>query len=183
MNNYLLHNNIKKNLVNVNEANNLNFDNLQIMGGKTGKGKTWYSVIKALFAMKDGKTVLFFTIENSKEEILMRMKKVISNTEALSYITKKNFDNKRDKDKFIDEFIKKSNLIIDDNYLIDDNYIVNKMRKQSQTKEGLNFVIIDGLNLIINNNKEFNRIQELLENVSQELKCEMLIMTQLNKNM
>ena len=187
MDNFLLHN-VENNLVNINEIENSNFNKIQLIGGKTGKGKTWYSVNKAIEAMKDGKTVLFFPIESTAEEIIRRMKKILADTRALSWITEKRFKNEQDKDKFIDDFIKNSNLIINENYLIDDNYIVSTMRKQSKTEEGLDFVIIDGIHLVLdntelNNYKDFERIQNLLEDVSHELKCQTLITTQINRNM
>ena len=187
MDNFLLHN-VENNLVNINEIENSNFNKIQLIGGKTGKGKTWYSVNKAIEAMKDGKTVLFFPIESTAEEIIRRIKKILADTRALSWITEKRFKNEQDKDKFIDDFIKNSNLIINENYLIDDNYIVSTMRKQSKTEEGLDFVIIDGIHLVLgntelNNYKDFERIQNLLEDVSHELKCQTLITTQINRNM
>ena len=178
MNNYLLHN-IEYNFVNENISKSET-------GEKISKGETWYSIKKTIEAMKDNKSVLFFPIGITEKEVIIRIKKVLTDTRISSWLTKKNL-NEKDKNKLIDDFIKNSNLIIDENNLIDNNYIVKKMRKQSNTEKGLDFVVIDGINLVVDdteldNSKEFEIIQNLLENVNHELKCQTLITIKSDKD-
>ena len=187
MSDYLLHN-VENNLINVNEANKLDFDNLQIIGGEIGKGKTLYSTGKALEALINNESVLLFSTEISKEETKARMQSILSNTRMLSKLTTDKFNNEESKMSFIDGFLNKAKLTIDDNYLINDNYVVNKMRQQAKEKDGLDLVIIDNLHLVVgnsklNNNEEFDRIQHLLEDVCDELKCRVLVTIQLNRSL
>ena len=121
------------------------------------KGTIWYSYIKTINALKKGKTVLFFTIEKTKEEII----------DNILYVAKSN-----------NVEINKQNLIIDYNKCIDENYIINKMKQQSN--HGLDLVVIQTLNF--NEQDKYNidyldKIERELESVSEKLNCEILITT------
>lgn len=186
MNGYLLHN-VENNFVSVNEVNNQDLDNPQIIGEKMSKGRTLYSTKMALEALVNDESVLLFSIEISEEEIKAKMRDILLNTRMLSKLTANKFSNEESKLNFIDEFLSKAKLTIHYNNLMNDNYVVSKMRKQAKEKDGLDFVVINNLHLVIgnsklNNNKEFDRIQHLFEDVCDELKCRMLITTQLNRS-
>lgn len=189
MDSYLLHN-VENNLVNVGEQDKFDFrDNLEIMGGMIGKGKTLYSVRKTVEALAQGKSVLFFSTETRVNDIVRKLQMVLRNSRMLKLVTDKEFKSEKEKEDFIIDFLKNSNLVVNDNYLLHTNYIVDEMRKQSKREEGLDYVIIDGLQLVIqdreqarNVTKEFGLIQTVLEDIGDELGCEILVTTQLNSN-
>lgn len=184
MSEYLLHN-VENNLVDVSE--DLDFDNLKIVGGRAGKGKTHYAIIKTIEAIANGESVLFFSTENNADEINRRIVKVLSETRALSHITDKEFANDEDKMAMIDSFINEAKLTIDNNDLMDNNYVVNKMKSHAKTKVGLDFAVVDSLKVVTYNNElnncdAFAEINNRLEDVSNELGCRVLITTQLNRS-
>lgn len=189
MDSYLLHN-VENNLVNVGEQDRFDFrDNLEVMGGMTGKGKTLYSLRKTVEALAQGKSVLFFSTETKIDDIIRKLHMVLRNGRMLKLVTDKEFKSEKEKEDFIIDFFVNSNLVINDNYLLHTNYIVDEMRKQSKSEEGLDYVIIDGLQLVIqdseqarNVTKEFGLIQKVLEDIGDELGCEILVTTQLNSS-
>lgn len=188
MNDYLIHN-VEHNLVDIGEKKNLDFkENFKVMGGQAGKGKTLYSVRKAVEALAEDKSVLFFSTETKMQDILQKFKMIMKNDRILELVTDEKFEEEKEKEKFIIDFLFNSKLKVNDHYLLHTNYIVNEMRKQAKSEDGLDYVIIDSLMMVIQdkqqerNSEELYFIQKVLEKVGDELDCDVLVTTQLNFN-
>ena len=176
---YLLFN-VENNLVSMEESGDIW---AKVGEGKpwySGKGKSLYSIKKVIRELKEDKSVLFLSPEKTEEEVLQYIADMLLNTEMLSEITEQEFKSEVDKLRFIDEFISKAKLTVDTSFTLDDNYIVRKMREKAKSKEGLDYVVIDSISLDPNNHKisyqkRLKEIEDLLENVSNEINCSVLV--------
>lgn len=181
MNDYLLFN-VENNLVHMEESGD-NLENIWAKVGEgkpwySGKGKSWYSIKKVIQELKEDKSVLFLSPEKIEEEVLQEIADMLLNTEMLSEVTEQKFKDETDKIRFIDEFIRKAKLTVDTRFTLDDNYIVRKMKEKAKSKEGLDYVIIDSINGVSSNDR-IKQLNDLLETVSNELNCSVLLITQL----
>lgn len=184
--NDMLHN-VENNLVILSEQNNFTVhDNMELVGGRTGKGKTLYSIRKAVEKLIDNKSVLFFSTEEQQREIIRRMILILKNDTFFKQISDRDIitDNGRELEAL--KFLQNSKLNIDDNDLLHTNYIVNKMRELKESDSGLDYVVIDGLHIISSGNENVNShnkmmsIYNALELAGDELNSEILITIQLN---
>ena len=185
MSDFLLHN-VENNMIDLSSMYKFP-DNINLIGAQAGKGKTFYSIRKAIEALKDKESVLYFSTDSDEYEVKSKMIQLLYETRLLSELFNGEEKTLSDKLEFIKEFIAESNLEVYYDNLIDLNYIIKKMKEKKQSKEGLDFVVIDSLILSsksspLNNVKEFKKIQRVLEDVSDELSCRVLITTQLNSN-
>lgn len=179
---------IENNLVILSKQNNFTtHDNMEIVGGKTGKGKTLYSIRKAVEKLIDNKSVLFFSTEKHPIEIIRKMVKILKNDTFFKQISDRDIITDSDREFEALKFLKNSKLNIDDNNLLNTNYIVNKMRELKESDMGLDYVVIDVLQHIISSDNEnvnrYNKMKSIcnaLELAGDELNSEILILTQLN---
>lgn len=184
MSDFLLHN-VENNMIDLSSMYTPGTINL--IGAKAGKGKTFYSIKKAIEALKDKESVLYFSTDSDEYEVKSKMIQLLYETRLLSELFNGEEKTLSDKLEFIKEFIAESNLEVYYDNLIDLNYIIKKMKEKKQSKEGLDFVVIDNLILSsksspLNNVAEFKKIQNVLEDVSDELSCRVLVTAQLNNN-
>ena len=184
--NDMLHN-VENNLVILSEQNDFTaHDNMELVGGKTGKGKTLYSIRKAVEKLIDNKSVLFFSTEEQQREIIRKMVLILKNDTFFKQISDRDIITDNDRELEALKFLKNSKLNIDDNDLLHTNYIVNKMRELKESDSGLDYVVIDGLHIISSGNENVERHNEMksiynaLELAGDELNSEILITTQLN---
>lgn len=158
------------------------FNKVNVVAGKTGKGKTEHVLRKVGEAIIKDESILFFAIEESEQEILRRLIRVM----ALDVYTK--FENreilsKEDLIKLGDtlHLIANSKMIIINNDLIDDNYIIDKMHEVANEENGLDLVIIDSLKLSYEsrNSEQVISVHEKIDIYRQKLGCKVIITTQM----
>lgn len=140
------------------------------VGARTGIGKSVFAINNAVSAMSQGKSVLFFSLEMTEREVISRMVASI----ALIPIQKIEKAEPLTEDEIVrrDEalkFIAESKLIIDTNPHVTVEYIKRASIKAAQGKNGLDFVIIDYLQLIGGSGKARSR-QEEVADVSRNMK-------------
>lgn len=146
------------------------------VGARTGIGKSIFAVNNAVSAASAGKTVLFFSLEMAKEEIQDR---IIASISSISLNELKQGIFNEDQKEIIRKtanIVKDMNIIIETDPKLTIDSIRAKAIKQSQTKEGLDFIIIDYLQLITPTGK-FGSRQEAVADISRNMK---LISKQLN---
>lgn len=149
--------------------NSYNLENITMWGTKAGKGKTSYAIIKSVEKMISGKNVLFFSTEETQQEVARRFIRTI---EHLGKDPK--------------ELLNNVTLKIVSNYLMDTNYIISKVEEEVAMNNNSPFVVIDHLNLSNKDNKNYKEIvniHNVLDYKAIELNCEMLITTQLNSGL
>lgn len=157
------------------------------IGARTGIGKSVFAINNAVAAMAQEKSVLFFSLEMTQREVISRMVASLSliriqDIEKAAPLTED--ENQRQKDALA--MIRKSKLTIDTNPSVTVEYIKRAAIKQAQSENGLDFVIIDYLQLISNDSKS-NR-QEAISDVSRnmkllakELNVPVMVLVQLNR--
>lgn len=157
------------------------------VGARTGVGKTVFAINNAVAAMAQEKTVLFFSLEMTRREVISRMIASLSliPTQKIEKAAPLTEDEKqRQKDALAQ--IRASKLKIDTNPHVTMEYIKRTAIKQAQSEDGLDFIIIDYLQLISNDSKR-NR-QEAVADVSRnvkilakELNVPIMVLVQLNR--
>lgn len=157
------------------------------VGARTGIGKSVFAINNAMSAMQQGKTVLFFSLEMTRREVISRMVASlamipIQKIEKAAPLT----DEESVRQEEALAFIANSNLVVDTNPHVTIEYLKRTAIKQAQSEEGLDFIIIDYLQLIANDGKR-NR-QEAVAEVSRsvkilakELNVPVMVLVQLNR--
>jgi len=157
------------------------------IGARTGVGKSVFAINNVVSAMAQEKSVLFFSLEMTKREVISRMVASmalipIQKIEKAAPLTEDEV--KRQKDAL--NKIRQSKLKIDTNPQVTVEYIKRAAIKQAQSEDGLDFIVIDYLQLISNDSKR-NR-QEAVADVSRnmkilakELNIPVMVLVQLNR--
>lgn len=157
------------------------------VGARTGVGKSVFAINNAVSAMFQDKTVLFYSLEMTRREVISRMISSmamipIQQIEKAAPLT---VEERERQNEAIDK-IRDSKLKIDTNPNVTVEYIKRSAIRQAQSEEGLDFIIIDYLQLISNDSKR-NR-QEAIADVSRNLKIlakelniPIMVLVQLNR--
>jgi len=171
-------------------------DNLIIIAGRPGSGKTAYSLAEAKAASKNGDSPCFFSLEMSDISLADRL--LIAEAEGLdmdeltedySYRFRKGCLNQEEKERLFlaHAELKKLDLFVDDKAGCNINYI-SKVAKSLHKKGKCDMIIIDYLQLIsANQRKGRNREQEVsemtrdLKILSKELGVPVFLLAQLNR--
>lgn len=145
--------------------------NLIILAGRPGMGKTAAALDFALTPALNGQSVAFFSLEMSKEELTGRALSIISHVNVQK-ITNKNLTEQEI--IYIEkqgESLNNVPLFIDDSPSLSIFSLRNKARKMKREK-GIELIIIDYLQLMTvkSNSKSGNREQEISE-ISRGLKA------------
>ncbi|MBI2012579.1 replicative DNA helicase, partial [Candidatus Curtissbacteria bacterium] len=160
--------------------------NLLILASRPGQGKTSLALnIAAHVAVKEGLPVGIFSLEMSKEELVDRL--LVSQSEIDAWKLK---TGKLDDDDF-DRLQEAMGILADAPLFIDDTPAAKilEMRTKArrlQVEHGLQFLIVDYLQLVQSRNLE-NRVQEVseisqsLKNLARELKIPVLACSQLSR--
>lgn len=160
--------------------------NLLILASRPGQGKTSLALnIAANVAVKEGLPVGIFSLEMSKEELVDRL--LVSQSEIDAWKLK---TGKLDDSDF-DRLQEAMGILADAPLFIDDTPASNilEMRTKArrlQVEHGLQFLIVDYLQLVTSRNLE-NRVQEVseisqsLKNLARELKIPVLACSQLSR--
>ena len=157
------------------------------VGARTGVGKSVFAINNAIAALAQDKTVLFFSLEMTEREVISRMVSSLSlipiqDIEKASRLSVEEVE--RQKEAL--ETLRKSKLVLDTTSEMNAEYIKRTAIKQAQSEDGLDFIIIDYLQLISNNSNR-NR-QEAIADVSRnmkilakELHVPVMVLVQLNR--
>jgi replicative DNA helicase len=164
---------------------------LIIIAARPSMGKTAFAMnIAENAAVKDGKVVGVFSLEMSREALLMRM--LASRAQVDSMAFRQGFRSKEDTRKLIraTEELMHSKLFIDDSPGISVSEMRAKARRLKQT-EGLDLLIVDYLQLMsavpIGGKRFENRTQEVsaisrgLKALAKELKVPLIALSQLSR--
>ena len=176
----ILERDIEKKLVNVNSINDFKLENVGIVGGKTGSGKSWYAIKKAIEAMQKDESILIFNTELTKNELSNRLITFLTDVEVFSKTIGKEIEDDGERAKEVEYFLHKSKSTIIYNEF-EETLLVNKMKELSNSKYGLDLVIVDTLSAFTNTNDLFAMINRL-EGLASELGCKIITLTQLNAN-
>jgi replicative DNA helicase len=158
-----------------------------VVAARPGMGKTAFALnIAHKAALRANATVLIFSLEMSKEQLVNRFFSLESHVE----ITRLR-DGKLNDDEWIrlDEAIdvlQKTNIIIDDTPGISVMEMKNKSRRL-KAEQGLDLVIVDYLQLMSENSRIENRNQEIsvisrtLKQLAREMECPVIVLSQLSR--
>lgn len=157
------------------------------IGARTGVGKSVFAINNAVAAMAQGKSVLFFSLEMTRREVISRIIASLSliPIQSIEKAAPLNSDEiQRQKDAL--EQIRNSKLKIDTNPEVSIEYIKRAAIKQAQTKDGLDMIIVDYLQLITNEGKrsrqeEVADISRSLKVLAKELNIPVMVLVQLNR--
>lgn len=170
-------------------------ENLIIIAGRPGSGKTAYALAEAKAASKAGKTPCFFSLEMSDVSLADRL--LIAEAEGMgiddlssdySYKFRKGCLNMEEKDRLFlaHHELKKLNMFVDDKAGCNLNYI-SKVSKSLRKKGRCDMIIIDYLQLLTGSGRKQNREQEVsemtrgLKLLAKELGVPVFLLAQLNR--
>lgn len=163
---------------------------LIIIAARPGMGKTAFALNLATnVAIDAGKTVALFNMEMGAEQLIMRM---LSSVGQVEHSKLKNGALQNNDWNRIDEAISRladTKIYIDDTPGMTISEIKAKCRRLSATKDGLDIVIIDYLQLIQGTDRyKGNRVQEVteisrsLKTLAMELKVPVIALSQLSRS-
>ena len=163
---------------------------LIIIAARPGVGKTAFALNLAMNAARKGdKSVAFFTLEMSAEQLLMRMFAEEGKID-LSALKRGSLEN-QDWRKVEEAMVKlgNMNMFIDDTAGITVGEIRAKCRKLAATPTGLDLVVIDYLTIIQGSSKyagnrqqEVSEISRSLKTMALELGVPVIALAQLSRN-
>lgn len=157
------------------------------VGASTGGGKSVFAIMCTNAALKAKKSVMFFSLEMSEEEVFDRVYANMAEVRLNNIKSGDVSDEERARLKETSEFLSTAKLKIDANPKETVDSIRSKAVKQQQTEEGLDFIIIDYLQLI-SASARFNSRQEFIADLSRNIKLlaktlqiPIMILVQLNR--
>ena len=169
-------------------TNGLQNTDLMILAGRPAQGKTALSLNLAYNVMKQGKNVLFVSLEMGKEQLTQRM---ISIASGIDFGLIRNGRMNKDEFNLFNQTINelsKMRLTIDDRGGLTIQDIFNKARKLNR-KTKIDFIIIDYLQLCYSKDrKNKNREQEIAEisrkckELAKELNVPVLALSQMSRS-
>lgn len=169
-------------------TNGLQPTDLMILAGRPAQGKTALSLNLAYNVMKQGKSVLFISLEMGKEQLTQRM---ISIASGIDFGLIRNGRMSKEELELFSKTINdlsRMKLTIDDRGGLTIQDIFNKARKLNR-KNKIDFVIIDYLQLCYTKDrKNKNREQEIAEisrkckEMAKELNVPVLALSQMSRN-
>ena len=169
------------------KINGLQRTDLILVAARPAMGKTAFSLnLVQNAALKGNASVAVFSLEMSKEQLVQRMLSAQSNVE-LKKIKTGNLD-ENDWPRIIDAMsvLSNANIYIDDTPGIKMSELRSKCRKL-KIEKGLDFVLIDNLQLMEGEGNNENRQQEIskisrsLKIIAKELNCPVVALSQLSR--
>lgn len=158
------------------------------VGARTGVGKTIFACNSAIAAAAQGKSVMMFSLEMSKKDLLIRL------SSSLALVPQQDIENKElegeDKARFdaAVETLRNYKIDIDDTASVTVDYIRSKAIKKAQSVDGLDMIVVDYLQLITNPNRRNGSRQESVAEISREMKIlakqlgvPVMVLVQLNR--
>lgn len=157
------------------------------VGARTGIGKSVFAINNIVAALQQEKSVCFFSLEMTEREVISRIASSLSMV-SIQRIEKAE-ELSQEEEERVEEalrFIEQSKLTIEEDPRVTIESIKRKAIEQAQSDNGLDFIIIDYLQLIQNDGKK-NR-QEAVADVSRnmkilakELNVPVMVLVQLNR--
>lgn len=167
----------------------LHANELIIIAARPGMGKTAFALNLATNMAIQGSTVALFNMEMSAEQLASRM---LSSVGQIFNDKLKNGNLKNEDWKRVNEAISRladTKMYIDDTAGMTINEIKAKCRRLASTKDGLDVIIIDYLQLIQGSDRyKGNRVQEVteisrnLKTLAMELKVPVIALSQLSRS-
>lgn len=163
-------------------------EQLITVGAKTGVGKSVFAIMAVVAAARAGKSVLFFSLEMSRSEIIDRIVAAMSGV-SLSKLKKGVFDDEEfSRVKKATSELKDMKIKLDTDPGATVNSINSKAVSTAQEPNGLDFIIIDYLQLITPVGR-FSSRQEAVADMSRNMKIiakklhiPVMVLVQLNRN-
>lgn len=159
------------------------------VAAQSGIGKSIFAINAAMAAASAGASVLFFSLEMSEEEVVDRL--ISSITQVSQSRLKSGYVSTEDLQQIEAhrESIENMRITIDPNPYVTVSTIRAKAMQAKQSKEGLDFIVVDYLQLITaEGGRRTETRQEIVANLSREmkllakqLKIPVMILSQLNK--
>lgn len=157
------------------------------VGAKTGVGKSVFAIMTAVAAARAGKSVMFFSLEMSRNEIVDR---IIANISSVSLTKLKQGRLSPEEREYVHNAareMEQMKIIIDTDAKATIDSIRSKAQRQSQSENGLDIIIVDYLQLLSSTGR-FNSRQELVADLSRNMKLmakslnlPIMILSQLNR--
>ena len=157
------------------------------IGARTGVGKTVFAINNIVDALVQGKSVCFFSLEMTEREVISR---IIASRAQIS-IQRIEKGEPLDSDELARyeealDFLENTKLVIEEDPRVSSESIKRKAIEQAQSEDGLDFIVVDYLQLIQTTGKK-NR-QEAVAEVSRDMKIlakelnvPVMILVQLNR--
>lgn len=140
------------------------------IGARTSVGKTVFAANSITAAAAAGKSVLMFSLEMSRNELMDRFVSSLSLI-PLGDLKTKDLDEEQQKSfDFAIDTIRNSKIEVDDTANVTIDYIRSKAIKKAQSIEGLDMIVLDYLQLIDNPNRGNGSRQESVAQISREMK-------------
>lgn len=139
------------------------------LGARTGIGKSVFAVNSATAAASAGKSVLFFSLEMGDLEIQDR---IVASVTGIPMNKLKQGDLSEEDQRILmqqSESIKKMKILIDTDPKVTVDSIRSKALRRAQSEEGLDFIIVDYLQLITPVGR-FGSRQEAVADISRNMK-------------
>ena len=157
-----------------------------VIAARPSMGKTAMSLNMSLAATEAGKKVAFFSIEMTKEQIVMRLLSLIGKV-SLSHVRTGRIDS-ADWDQLVmaASRLSESPLFIDDSSAISPFEIRSRARRL-KARHGLDMVVVDYLQLMSlktsmeSREREVSEISRLLKAMAKELELPVVALSQLNR--
>ena len=169
------------------KINGLNNSDLIIIAARPGMGKTTLALnLLSTVAKKTGKTVAFFSLEMSREQLATRLLANESYVDANKLITGKLQDEDWEKISFAAAALAKTDIRVDDNPAV----TVAEMNSLCRRLDNLGLVVVDYLQLMTGaggSNKGENRVQIVgdisrgLKIMAKELNVPVICLSQLSR--
>jgi replicative DNA helicase len=164
---------------------------LTILAGRPSMGKTSLALnMVEYIAFGSNKKVAFFSLEMSKNQLIMRLLSSMANVPLQNIRTGNLSKYEWDKITKISTIIQCNHLYIDDSSLLTVGEIGTKCRLLSRPNK-LDLIVIDYLQLIttqspnagVNRNNDIGAISRQLKILSKQLEIPIIVLSQLNRNL
>ena len=156
------------------------------VGARTGIGKSVFAVNCAVAAAQANATVMLFSLEMSQDQITDR---IVSSTNGIPLSTLKTGELSAEQMNMLDnDEIARMRIIVDTEPKLTVDMIRARALKQAQSPQGLDFVVVDYLQLITPVGR-FSSRQEAVADISRNMKLlakqlevPVMVLVQLNRN-
>lgn len=161
-----------------------NEDNVKVVCGRTGVGKSFYVAREVAKAIKEKKNVLYFSTDENVTEVA---KKIFLSMDETLYdkITDKTHKFTYEETDRLSkaQSVENVNVKIYYNNSLTDEYILRKMTEFVEEIGKLDLVVIDSLQMgaSFNDRKGIVKAHEILDEYRQGFGCKMLVTTQINR--
>ncbi|WP_456013464.1 replicative DNA helicase [Mycoplasma sp. 527] len=167
----------------------LNSGDLTIIGARPAMGKTAFALNIANNVAKQGKNVLFFSLEMSNPQLVQRMISIDSTVPIYKLKTKElSIDDQRNLSHTVENMFE-WNIVLNDLATLNISDIITLSKRYSRNAK-VDLVIIDYLQLIGDNSKrsqenrqlEVAKISRSLKQLGRELACPIIALSQLSRS-